>query len=239
VAARFLCYALLGALAACGGGGSSAPEVVNVPPPAPAATVAPPAPLAPAPAPAPVCTPRVVTVALLGDSTQWGWDAAIGSRAPNYPSQALQAAMNDQFGVDSVQVLDYSVPASEASQAPVVKADVVVENFGINDMRFGGTLEQYQTNLYRIGATIVETQSPITLLQWQASEQQYVAGAKQVAAQTGAAVADVNTYVRALPNWEQYLAADGIHPNSALYGLIVSNVLVPSVANQVAPLRCQ
>jgi lysophospholipase L1-like esterase len=66
----------------------------------------------------------------------------------------------------------------------------------------------------------------------------YPEAMKAVAAEKSAKVADVNSYVLNLPNWQTYVA-DGVHPNAPLYALIVTNVLQPKLEPMVSKLLCQ
>lgn len=212
-----LCAALLALLAACGGGSDDTAPHTGIASP-----------------PAPPCTPRVVTVSLRGDSTMFG----MGNR--------VQVLMDAQFGAGAVIVTNYGVPGTHSYDAPdVVPADVVVANYGINDMRDGATtLAGFRMYLGLMDLTLVETQSP------QAWDKGYYldtfganvpsydeAGFVGVERTMGVPVADTYAYVKAIPNWES-LTDDGVHPAAALYDMIAANVLGPAVAKQVAPLRC-
>lgn len=209
-----LLFAALAALTACGGAGSDPFDQ----------------------APAASCTPRVVSVALLGDSTQYGIDGWAGHRVQTDPGKLLQAAMNARFGKGVVVVTNYGVPGQRATQAQRVEADVIVENYGINDAGpFGEPVEAYVAALDTLGATLIETQSPVTRESQPLELQARYAGA---AAALGP-VADVFGYVTALPDWQSYIGPDGVHPGQELYRLIVRDVMAPAVAQQVAPLRCE
>jgi len=195
------------------------------------------APADPPKAPSVICTPRIVTVALLGDSTQAGADGLNGGLALHNPGAELQAMMILEFGQGTVVVTDYGVSNTSAMQAPAVVADVVVANYGINDMREKSqTLANFAAQMRATGSTLIETQLPILDRAW--PEASFVATAKSLSLP----VADVNAYVLALPNWQQYYPntpmGAGVHPDDALYELVVDNVLAPAVAAQVAPLRC-
>lgn len=182
------------------------------------------------------CTARVVSVVLLGDSTQVG---AYLTPANGYqtadpsPATELQANMDSEFGPGAVVVTTYAVSGSAATQAPHVVGDVIVENFGINDMRtYGETMADYVAAVKATGATLIVTQSPIVGgYQWDE------AGHVAAVAAIGLPVADVHAYVSALNDW-QALLSDGIHPLPSLYKLIDDNVVAPAVSKQVAPLRC-
>lgn len=209
-----LVAALTATLSACGGGAPATPSE---------------------------CTSRVVTVALLGDSTQYGIDGTtttpgyFGDQAVNNPGAELQAVMNTQFGLGAVIVTNYGVSGTTAAQAPRgVTADVIVENYGINDMVGGYSQLAYHQNIEALHPTIIET--PMPTVWGDPREQAYL----DTDASFGLPVVDVYSYVRSLPNWQSYFPhADSVHGSDALYQLIVDNVLAPAVARQVAPLRCQ
>ena len=210
-----LCAVLALVLAGCGGGSSNEPAK------------------SPSSNP-PACTPRTVTVALLGDSTMYGSQGTLLPRAEHNPGAELQANMDARFGAGIVVVIDYGIPGTYSSQAVPVKADVVVANYGINDMP-GDNLPQFVVNMKAIGATLIETQNPIVSTDYPLTVQEQYANA---AADLGLPVADTFHYVLSLPSWGTLLS-DGTHPTDALYVRIVDNVLAPAVAKQVAPLRCQ
>lgn len=171
------------------------------------------------------------TVALVGDSTQLGINGQTGQLTTNPPGKVLQHLMDEQFGTGAVIVTDYGVSGSVSADAPQVKADVIVANYGINDMRHGVGLSTFAVNMLATGATLIETQSPLADRTW--PEADYVNTARGL----GLPVADVNAYVLNLPNWQDMLP-DGTHPDDALYVDIVTNILAPAVAVQVAPLLC-
>jgi len=223
---RFLTIVFLASvLSACGGGGESP----NAEPTQASAA-------APIAAPAHVCVPRVVSVALLGDSTMYGsmFVQGVGYvQATHNPGVQLQAAMDAQFGPGAVVVTNYGVPGSTATQANPIVAHVVVANYGINDAARGESGEVFTAAMKAIGVTLIETQNP------QAGDLGNSMAAPFVAIERslGLPVADTFAYVQTLQNWKT-MEPDGIHPTDELYQLIVANVLAPAVAKQVAPLRC-
>lgn len=80
----------------------------------------------------PTCIPRVVTVALQGDSTMYAIDGAADRTLPwdqirsaHSPHIELQALMDVQFGKGMVVVSNYAVPGTIAEMAPRVVADVI------------------------------------------------------------------------------------------------------------------
>lgn len=230
--AKMILAALFAAcVAGCGGGSDAPPQPTT--PPASAPT--------PAPVPAPpACIPKQVTIAIIGDSTNFaidgaadlsqGWNAA---KAAHSPDVELQAVMDAQFGVGAVVVTGYAVPGSYAEIAPHIQADIVEENYGINDMNGGFPLNVYAADIKATGATIVATQYPTVYAD--PREQGYVDTVRGL----GLPVVDSYAYIKSLPNWQSYYP----NPNSAhitdeLTKMIVDNVMAPVVAKQVAPLRC-
>lgn len=181
------------------------------------------------------CAPRVVSIAIGGDSTSTGYTGSHDSPTDKAPVQLLQEAMDAQFGVGSTVVTGYGVGGTTALQVPRMSADVVLIVDGINDMRqMDGpeTPAQFAAALLATGATLVVTQNPIADRSW--PEASFVAAARAA----GLPVADVNAWMLALPDW-QTLLGDGIHPTNAGYAAIYANVVAPAVAQQVAPLRCR
>jgi lysophospholipase L1-like esterase len=226
-------------LAACGGGGSSAP-----------ATVAQSAPIQSAPA---KCTPvAVVKIQLFGDSTMVGIDGATRNVAPSAPGAALQSAMDRQFGMGSVTVEVRAVSGTSSVELMAgtdgenkpwpgsVAADIIVVNHGINDAVHSTPIDAYKKNLTAFAkagpVTLLETPIPNFGVPWDV--QPYAAAMRDVAASTGAKVIDTNAYFLGLANWQSYLP-DGVHPVNEGYGLITANALIPAVAPAVAKLKCQ
>ena len=214
-------------LTACGGGDAPA-----APAPAPVPT--------PSPAPAPACTPKQVSIDLAGDSTQYGIDGAspTEARAVHNPGAELQAQMDLRFGPGNVIVTDYGVPGTVAGDAgrPTLTGMEIIPNYGLNDARYGVSVADFMTNMLSMHPTLIETPFPRLdgdpLL---ATEQAYIAAEKA----SGVPIADVNAYVRSLPNWQQYfpLPYSG-HATDELYKMVIDNVLSPAVAKQIAPLLC-
>jgi hypothetical protein len=216
-----LALALCGLLIGCGGGGTAVDTSSTS-----------------------TCDPRVVTVALIGDSTQYGIDGTADlttmnwwdprAQVPHNPGAELQAMMDKTFGEGWVVVTNYAVPGSYAEMAPKVTADIIAENYGINDMNGGFPLKVYADDIKATGATIVETQFPTVYED--PREMGYVNTVKGL----GLPVADVYSYIRSLPNWQSYYPnANSAHVTDALYKSITDNVLAPVVAAQVSALRCQ
>lgn len=226
--AKFILSATMALVLAGCGGGDEPPAAT---PPTTLPTQAP---------PIPGCTPRVVSVAIEGDSTNYaidgakdlslGWEAA---RAEHSPGVELQADMDAKFGPGAVVVTNYAVPGTTAAESPWLHADVIIENYGLNDMARGVPLADYAASIMTIGATIVETQIPTAYND--PTEVGYVNTVRGL----GIQVADVYSYVQSLPNWRSYYPKQvSVHVSDQLYKMITDNVLAPMVAKQVAPLRC-
>ena len=126
----------------------------------------------------------------------------------------MQSAMDARFGDRAVVVnqrgaggeravraplstLDhFNVFISRLGQAAPRAADVVVVNFGINDMRDDVPRSQYKAALLDCRATVYETPSPVV-----GGSAAYASAMRDVAA--GKTLADVDAYVRSLPNWQR------------------------------------
>jgi lysophospholipase L1-like esterase len=218
--AKFILGAVLAlVLTACGGGGGDAPMPPTKTPAAP---------------PAPTCTPRTVSVALVGDSTLYGFLVLTGAQATDNPGVRLQNDMDAEFGAGSVVVTNYAVSGTTSAQASKVAADVIVTNYGINDAHLGVPVADYITNMRAIGATLIETPNPTWGTVYGAIDDAPYAAAGRT---LGLPVADTQAYMLARQGWQDLLP-DGVHPTEAGYVEIVDNVLAPAVAKQVAPLRC-
>lgn len=178
MAERAVLAALTGLfLAACGGGGSSAPTPpapaqTATPPQAPATAPAPtPAPTpapAPAPTPAPTpappaCVPKAsVKIQLFGDSTLYGYSSSEPSgRTAVYPELALQQSLDAKYGAGKVAVETRAISGTLTTNLidgfginlpwpQSVNADIVVINFGINDKYTDMPPAQYKANLTQI-----------------------------------------------------------------------------------------
>jgi lysophospholipase L1-like esterase len=221
--AKFILGAVLAlVLAGCGGGGGDAP------------TAAPPA------HPVAGCTPKVVTVQLAGDSTQFGFDGATRTTALQTPGMVLQSILDARFGAGAVVVQDIGMSGTtSADLAPgALTADITVVNFGINDA-VSMPIETYKALLRGLHPTVFETPSPTYRdIRPLAGTMAFAQAMREVAAETGTPVADVTPYVMDRPNWQAEVA-DEIHPDNALYAAIVTNVLAPTLEPMISKLRCQ
>jgi lysophospholipase L1-like esterase len=186
-----------------------------------------------------------VRIQLFGDSTQWGYDPTTHHPVAQPPVALLQAAMDARFGTGKVIVTERAAPGTTSSDLLAgtddrnrpwpseVNADIVVVNHALNDSHDGIPLATYRANLVRFHATVYETPNPVTVA-W--PEAPYAAAMREVAASLHAPVADVETWMRAQPNWQALLVSDGIHPTSEGYRRIVNDVLMPTLAPLVAAL---
>jgi lysophospholipase L1-like esterase len=227
---------LLGVLVACGG--SSDPVATD---PTVIAAVKP---KVGVPAFPPRCTPKVVTVQLVGDSTQFGVDGAtytIGYlRATEPPDVVLQQILDARFGAGSTIVTNSGVSGSSTQWPPgilAVNADVTVVNFGINDS-YTVPIEAYKSTLRILYPTIYETPNPVDRdFAPLAGVEAYAQAMRDVAAEMHVPVADVMAYAL-VHDWRSK-EPDLIHPSNAFYREIVTNVLAPVVIQQVAnKLHC-
>ncbi|HXD07832.1 MAG TPA: SGNH/GDSL hydrolase family protein [Burkholderiaceae bacterium] len=190
--------------------------------------------------------PRVVKIQLFGDSTMWGLDGETNTRSGNRPDLALQREMDARYGSGRVVVESRAVGGTYTTQLldgtdglnkpwpQSVDADITVLNFGINDRAYV-VPDQYAENLRRLNVKVYETPNPISVPA--DSDNNYAQWMRQVAAEKSAVLADTNAYVRSLPNWTAYFG-DKVHPNTALYGMIVHDVLLPAVVPLVESAAC-
>ena len=188
---------------------------------------------------------RVVTVQLFGDSTQVGYDGRSLRPLADGPARLLQAAMDRRFGARSVRVELRGVGGTASGDLLAgtdglnrpwprsATADITVLNHGLNDMQRRVPIEAYQRNLAAMRVTLYETPNPVApRMPWASTA--YAEAMRRVAG--GAPLADVDAFVRSLPEWSSYLP-DGVHPSEALYRLIVANVLFPALEPLVAKAR--
>jgi hypothetical protein len=145
----------------------------------------------------------------------------------------LQALMDAQFGPGWVVVTNYAVPGSYAEIAPQgIAADVIIENFEINDKNGGFPLNVYAADILKLHPTIVETGIPAAL--GDSREDGY----NDTVRGLGLPVADVDKYVKSLPNRQSYYPNPlSAHVTDELYKLITDNVLAPLVMEQVKRIR--
>jgi lysophospholipase L1-like esterase len=212
------------AIAACGGGGSD------------------PAPSTP-PDAAPTCKP-VVTVQLFGDSTQW----------LAFDDGAIQAVLAARFG-NRVIVTNQAVPGTTSAELVAgtdglnppwpgnLTADVAIVNHGINDASHHTPEADYAANLRAFaagnGVTRVVLETPNPVASWHTQNDAYTAIGREVAADTGTPLADVQAYVLGLPDWVQLLNDDGVHPSPELQRLIAENVTGPALAPIIERILCR
>lgn len=198
-------------LAACGGGGSSAPTNE------------------------PLGSACSVSVLLNGDSTAWGFEpGGGGARATIYPELALQRAMDARFGAGVVTVATGAVSGTTSADAlsQPRDADIVVYNPGINDVAYGVQPEAYRANL-RVLATVpgavFVTPTPV----WQ--QVGYDGIMREVAAEASLPLADARAWALGT-DWWAY-ATDGVHPTSEGYEALAHDVLMP-VLEPLITSRC-
>ena len=191
-----------------------------------------------------VCIPKTVTIQLFGDSTQAGYDGMTKRRIAISPAMLLQAHLDRLFGTEAVRVMARGANNTTSGQLlrgedgvnlpwdRAATADIIVVNHGINDQRTGVPLHEFKANLQALAPTVFQTPNPTPALPTAG----YAAAVREVA--RGKPLADVDAYVRSLPDWQRLLP-DGLHPSEALYGMISANVLLPAVLPLVERLRCE
>ena len=194
--------------------------------------------------PAPACVPVAVTLEVTGDSISTGSGATDVAFTPAsllraaFPS--ISVVLTGQGGSTSSDRISGAPIPGHGQFQPFPLGSVGnlhLSNFGVNDAIQGVPLETYRANLRKIASlpgSILQTPTPIVGV----SDAAYAQVVREVGAELGVPVADVQAYVLSLPNWE-VLLVDGTHPGDALYRLIEANVVVPAVARQVATLQCR
>lgn len=195
--------------------------------------------------PDPVCpNPRHIVVALYGDSTMRGPEDATSQARPQ---KLLQGALDERFGRGAVRVDLYAYGGTEVFDlvagargftkwGPLTPhADIVVMNFGVNEAANGVTVARYRQGLTQVPhpGMMLQTPGPMRV----GGDEPYAQAMRDVGREKGYPVIDSRAYVLAMPGWVQMLE-DGIHPNGALYELIVRNVVAPAVGDRVATQRC-
>lgn len=232
-------------LSACGGGGASPSVASAAVVPATSAgtgsvgsssgTTAPARSTSPAPAPAPA--PQLAAIDYYGDSTIWGYESGIGTRAPE-PAPAAFAAALPQYGMATqYTVRNEGVVATTGcellngtdgvhpvwtTQMTASDAAVVIINHGINDLAYE-TADQYASCLTQLSQiarahgkkVIFETPNP-TL---DKGLDTFVGVMKTVAAQEGDDVIDqyqmLMDYLAGGPIVN--ICPDGTHPTDDIY----------------------
>lgn len=235
---KILTPLLCAVLAACGGGGDAV-EPVAVAASQPAA----------ASAPQPVKAQcRDVKVNLYGDSTMQG--------SQHFTLDANgRSALGRYLDANStrhVLITDLSIPGTTSTLMVIgwdgtqvgpawphwLDADVIVVNHGLNDAaRVDGAT--YEANLRIIASagvpTVFQTPNPIPDLGQ--DPKGYAAIMRTVALETHNALADVYSYVIALPNWLPMIW-DGAHPDYDLYLKLASDVVGPALLPLVEAVPC-
>lgn len=228
-------------MSGCGGGGSavSSPVVSPIQPTVPACI-----PLSP------------VKIQLFGDSTMWGYLASGGGvRAAIYPEVALQRLMDAEFGQGAVKVTTRAVSGTMASQLVAgtdghnaawpkpVDANIVVINYGINELRHGVPVATYRASLESLSvvpaSVQVVFQTPFPMFDSAAPNQSYADAMRDVATARSLPLIDAMPYLLALPSWRTQYATDGFHATAAGYELVATNLQYPLLSRLVKPLLCK
>ncbi len=236
-------------VSACGGGGGSsepagaaaAPAAVVITPTQPPAIAQP----IPAASPLPRCEPQVVYLEVFGDST------VDQLSKTGY----LQADLIARYGAGAVVFQSRAVGGTTSTMLRTgrdgrndpwpgsVDADIVVIEGGINEVapwhpkmgaaEFRSNFEFFAANPN--GARLI-FMTPNSQVTWAANSPlpQVI---RDVAAAHGIPVADADAVVRTWPGWAPQVP-DGVHPTTALYQRIASDVLMPALQPLIDPLRC-
>ena len=194
------------------------------------------------------CTPAAVVIQLEGDSIAAGSGA---TDAAFTPAALLRAAFPSATVVSTAQ--PGSTSSDRISGAPIpghgrflpfpqgVVGNIYLTNWGVNDARLGVPIAEFKVNLRKIASVpgaVLQTPTPMTgPLSNGQSTAAYAQAVREVGAELGVPVADVQAYVLGLPNW-QALLVDGVHPRDELYALMVRDVIAPVVRRQVARSAC-
>jgi lysophospholipase L1-like esterase len=184
----------------------------------------------------------------------WGYLAGAGGvRASIYPEMVLQKLMDNQFDLGAVKVSTRAVSGTTASQLVLgtdglnapwpqsVDADIVVLNYGINELRRNIPVATYTSNLQVLATAPAQVvfQTPFPVYGSGTPSQAYADAMRTVANQHDLTVIDAMAYLLAFPAWETQYATDGYHATAAGYELVATNVQFPVLSKLVKPLRCQ
>lgn len=223
-------------LTACGGGGDA---LASTPPVQPVES----------------CTPRIVTIQIFGDSTNYGETrSAPGGdpfRVAHTPQVVLQADMDATFGAGAVVVSTDAIPGTTVKMLldgdthlfddmsyqawPLgATADFVLVNYGINDYNSGMSATDFSAQLAQLStahAVVFETPLPTN------GETGFAPQVRAAATTAHQPLIDVSAYALSIPSWYSHLP-DGTHPDDAGYELITHNAVSPAMVKLVAPLRC-
>jgi lysophospholipase L1-like esterase len=171
-----------------------------------------------------------------GDSTMYGLETVNGQfvQSASPPPVLVQARLRELFG-PGVTVNGYGSPGANLrfelqgtdnystplqSRLAVSRAQIVVENFGINDAYLPA--EEYRSNLARFVDTVrasgklpvLEEPNPVCVGHETLDE--LVGILNEVAREKAVPLVKQYDAIKALPNW-QALLTDCVHPGDALY----------------------
>nr|WP_274383192.1 SGNH/GDSL hydrolase family protein [Cupriavidus gilardii] len=202
----------------------------------------------------PVKDVRVVVIDCEGDSTMWGMAKDDQGRAyqtarsaPVVLQEALRLRVDgtvvvNNHGVPSASIGDSLSGNNEFYSAPwdsrlsASNAHIVIENYGLNDMKTV-TPDQFYSNLaqwvHRVRVAgkipVLEEPNPITRPGLPDVEP-YVREIGRVASDYNVPLVKQYDYIKSLPNWQAMLP-DGVHPSDALY-----EIKAKRVAEVVTPI---
>lgn len=202
--------------------------------------------------------PKSVLIEAYGDSTMYGFAATsmtTGAYTPDNAPFYLQQDLEGIYGA-GVTVSDQGVGGKTlgeliagtdgvhptwAQQMAQSKAQIVIENHGLNDAypainesadQFRADLVEFVSTARQYGKTPVLEEPNPSCDPLRSNLNEYVQKIDDVSAQMGVPLVQQYAYIQSLPSWQSYLA-DCIHPNPAMYQIKAQReavVLSPLVA---------
>ena len=199
----------------------------------------------------------VVRIGLYGDSTQYGETEDVQGgphwRVAHTPESVIQAAMDARYGSGAVVVTTHAIPGAKLSDLLIgtgnlefgtfnawpsdVNDDLILENFGINDLLAGVTPEQFSSELIELAnrhrkGLVLETPLPVY------GQDGLADTVRKVASQLGLQIIDTNQWGKNSIMLPQFIH-DGIHPDDQGYMLLEQGAVIPYLFPLVDALRCK
>jgi lysophospholipase L1-like esterase len=186
---------------------------------------------------------KTVVIDAQGDSTMWGYqkiNGVVGRTSAPVPA-LLQSALQAQYG-SAVTVNDNAISGTTlgqrmngqagftpyAQEVTTYKANIVIENFAINDSLtwnsespadFQNYLVSFIAASQAAGRVVVlEEPNPMADPAYNAALALRVQVIDDVAKQMNLPLVKQFDYIQSLPNWKTLLT-DGVHPTDALYAI--------------------
>jgi hypothetical protein len=160
-----------------------------------------------------------------------------------------QAALDQRYGAGAVVIDDRAVGGSYSQKLvdgtdglnrpwpQDVTAPITTMDHGLNDVVFSD--EVYRANLLKLVPTVYVTPTTMRSTAGEAARAHHMAAImREVAAQLGRPVADVDAFTSTYAGWDGLLF-DDVHPGAEGCRLIADKVLVPALAPFIAALRAE